>query len=422
MTPATVPGRETTRPAAAQPQRSAVPPAPPPSRPRGLLQSAAANTESVLVIAGLLYRGYGLSQVIIPLWLGWSQFPSPQLALWFVVAIVAESMIVAYVCLAARVVPARLIAFDVAWSIGALFLGTRLTWVHSGEHWINFMYPYTVIGAVLIGFAHRRYPIVFVLTTVLAAGYAIADILPHHDSALAAIPNTLGYYANTTAGYLVAWYMRRVGREFDASRANALARAEAVARAGERARHARMLHDRVLQTLETLSRGNWIRDAQFRQQIAAETAWLRGLVEGAGPTDGEEPDDLLAGLRQLVCQRTGAGLHVELNIAQLCDSDQWRARLPADTAAALVDAAYEALTNVAKHSGVAEAIVRASVSDRELTVSVLDQGCGFDPDHVQRGVGLTESIGSRIREVGGRVCVDSSPGAGTCVELSVPLS
>jgi signal transduction histidine kinase len=383
-----------------------------------LASPVAAASESALVLAGVVYRAYGLSQVIIPLCIGWSKFGHRHLVLWFAVAIVAENVVLLTACGRLRRLPGSLITIDLAWNIVALLIGAWLTWVHAGETWINFMYPYTVIGAVLIGFAFSRYITVFLATCGLAAGYAVADTLTHHDAAFAVIPNTLGYYANTLAAFLVAWYLRRLGRGLDASRADTLARTEAAAKERERARHARMLHDRVLQTLETLGRGDWVVDVQFRRQIAAEAAWLRALVEGGDP---HHSGDLLTELRRLVQQRAETGLHVDLSTAQLRESGNWRARLPAGSAAALVDAAGEALTNVAKHSGTAEAMMRASVGDRELTVSILDRGCGFDPAKVTRGMGLEESIGNRIRDVGGSVSVDSSAGGGTYIELTVPL-
>ncbi|MFE7127818.1 ATP-binding protein [Streptomyces sp. NPDC057617] len=56
-----------------------------------------------------------------------------------------------------------------------------------------------------------------------------------------------------------------------------------------------------------------------------------------------------------------------------------------------------------------------------MRVSVLDNGKGFDPAELPRGLGLTGSVRDRIGAVGGRTVVDSEPGAGTYVEMRVPL-
>jgi signal transduction histidine kinase len=88
---------------------------------------------------------------------------------------------------------------------------------------------------------------------------------------------------------------------------------------------------------------------------------------------------------------------------------------------AVVGAAGEALTNVAKHSGATSAVVRATLSSTELRVTVLDHGAGFDASRTPYGAGLAESITKRVQEVGGHVCVESWPGSGTYVELVVPV-
>jgi signal transduction histidine kinase len=173
-----------------------------------------------------------------------------------------------------------------------------------------------------------------------------------------------------------------------------------------------------LQTLETLARGQWLTDAGFRAHIAAEAAWLRALVEGV---DMERESDLLTALHLLVQRKAKIGLQVEWNNTQLREGGRWRYTLRPEMIAAIVDATGEALTNVEKHAGVDTAVVRASVGERELTVSVLDHGCGFDLALVHRGVGLDTSIRARIAEQGGRVRIESAPGAGTYLEIVLPL-
>jgi signal transduction histidine kinase len=179
-----------------------------------------------------------------------------------------------------------------------------------------------------------------------------------------------------------------------------------------------MLHDRVLQTLETLARGEWSPDADLRAHLATEAAWLRALVEGH-PLD--QPADLLTALQTVIQNRVRTGLRVEFNSTQLREAAQLRSTLPAGLVTALADATGEALTNVAKHSGLDAATVRATLTEHEVVISILDQGCGFDPQTVHHGIGLTRSITHRIAEVNGVTRIDSTPGAGTYVELTVGL-
>jgi signal transduction histidine kinase len=81
----------------------------------------------------------------------------------------------------------------------------------------------------------------------------------------------------------------------------------------------------------------------------------------------------------------------------------------------------EALRNVTRHAGVAEADVTVRGGDGWVTVEVTDQGTGFDPAAVppsRRGV--RESIAGRMSAVGGAATVTSRPGSGTTVMLRWP--
>lgn len=93
--------------------------------------------------------------------------------------------------------------------------------------------------------------------------------------------------------------------------------------------------------------------------------------------------------------------------------------------AVLYRSARELLINVAKHAGVRDASLTCLCSREELILVVSDAGCGFVvvpghgelPGHESFGL---RSIRERIVNLGGRVDIDSSPGNGTTVTLSVP--
>jgi signal transduction histidine kinase/PAS domain-containing protein len=94
------------------------------------------------------------------------------------------------------------------------------------------------------------------------------------------------------------------------------------------------------------------------------------------------------------------------------------ARLPAEVEASAYFIVAEALTNVVKHSHAERAEVTASVEDGTLRVQVRDHGIGgADAD----GPGLV-GIGDRATALGGRLDVESPPGAGTLVTATLPLS
>ena len=94
----------------------------------------------------------------------------------------------------------------------------------------------------------------------------------------------------------------------------------------------------------------------------------------------------------------------------------------------LFRAAQEALTNVRRHSGARRACVSVTLDDREARLVVTDDGQGFDPAPraVTGGLAAREGFGllgmrERAALAGGRAEVDSRPGAGTTVTVTVPV-
>lgn len=82
----------------------------------------------------------------------------------------------------------------------------------------------------------------------------------------------------------------------------------------------------------------------------------------------------------------------------------------------------ELLFNVVKHAGTGQATVRAHRDGRSVVVVVEDDGDGFDGNATEPsdgGLGLF-SVRERIEMAGGRLDVDSAPGRGTCVTITVP--
>jgi signal transduction histidine kinase len=101
--------------------------------------------------------------------------------------------------------------------------------------------------------------------------------------------------------------------------------------------------------------------------------------------------------------------------------------LPALTGQAeetLLRVAEEALHNALRHAGASAVRVSLAVAaDRTVTLTVTDDGVGFDvdtpPRAAARRLGLA-SMRERARAAGGTLGVTSTPGGGTTVRLAVP--
>jgi signal transduction histidine kinase/ligand-binding sensor domain-containing protein len=91
----------------------------------------------------------------------------------------------------------------------------------------------------------------------------------------------------------------------------------------------------------------------------------------------------------------------------------------------LLRIAQEAVTNALKHAHPSKITVRLLGNDRNLTLRVTDNGCGFEPEDAFVGMGGhfgLIGIRERAERIGGELRLESQPGFGTQVEVSVPLS
>jgi signal transduction histidine kinase len=78
----------------------------------------------------------------------------------------------------------------------------------------------------------------------------------------------------------------------------------------------------------------------------------------------------------------------------------------------------ETLTNAAKHSKAAIVTIDVEAADDMLHISVQDDGAGgADFTHGSGLVGLKD----RVEALGGRIAVGSPPGAGTVIDVQLPL-
>jgi ligand-binding sensor domain-containing protein/signal transduction histidine kinase len=95
-------------------------------------------------------------------------------------------------------------------------------------------------------------------------------------------------------------------------------------------------------------------------------------------------------------------------------------RLHLDVEQAFYRAIQESLSNVARHSRATEVTITLTFLKKELIAIVRDNGCGFDKQTRQYGMGL-RTIRERIEALGGVVQVESAPDCGTCITMSAPL-
>ncbi|OCC08879.1 sensor histidine kinase [Streptomyces sp. PTY087I2] len=197
----------------------------------------------------------------------------------------------------------------------------------------------------------------------------------------------------------------------------------------ERERMSREIHDTLAQGFTSLLMLSQAVESelehdlpQARRHVALMTrtarenlAEARALVAGGSPADlaGNSLADALRRLADRHTAQTGAPARLKV------DGDV--TPLPTAYEVVVLRACQEALANTRKHAGpsVPVAVVLTYSSDA-LTLSVRDEGCGFDPRAPREGYGL-DGVRARAEEAGGCATVSSAPGSGTSVTVSLPL-
>jgi signal transduction histidine kinase len=120
---------------------------------------------------------------------------------------------------------------------------------------------------------------------------------------------------------------------------------------------------------------------------------------------------------------------VVARLAQAGIEGEWEA--PEDLPQTLSARAYvqttrilrEATSNIIKHSGAAHCSIRAGIADGDFQFVVRDDGNGISTEidgRLDRGHGLA-SMKNRAKQLQGQCLVESGPGHGTVIRLTVPL-
>jgi two-component system sensor histidine kinase DegS len=112
-----------------------------------------------------------------------------------------------------------------------------------------------------------------------------------------------------------------------------------------------------------------------------------------------------------------------LDIQLILEADAAFFEFPAEVGLQIIRTIQEALINVRKHANVNRAIIRLSRQGDQVSVSVEDQGRGFDLAH-KMGIssfGL-QIMQERVESVGGSVKVHSAPGQGTRIVSRYPIT
>ncbi|MFC4119075.1 sensor histidine kinase [Nonomuraea zeae] len=193
----------------------------------------------------------------------------------------------------------------------------------------------------------------------------------------------------------------------------------------ERRRLRRDLHDGLGQTLSAMAMT--INMARIRLKNSPETAdaLLRELHAGMSTVTGDIRE-LVYGLRPPALDDLGLARAVRELAGQSSPDTEVQvevegslSELPAAVEVAVYRIVQEALTNIRRHAAASSARIVVQRERSVLRVLVADDGKGLPEAH-RPGVGLG-SMRERAAELGGICVVSGEPGAGTRVEVMLPL-
>ena len=200
----------------------------------------------------------------------------------------------------------------------------------------------------------------------------------------------------------------------------------------ERRRIARELHDETSQTLSALAIGletalaRYPSDVSRARLVDAKALAVRTINELHRIIYDLRPS-VLDDLGLLSAIRWYAERQLESRgISVRCEFASSETRLAPETETALFRVVQEAVTNIAKHAQADTVLIQCAERDGMLTIEIEDDGQGFDPSTLpppaarERGLGLL-GMRERVELLGGTLILDSAPGQGARIAVSVPL-
>ncbi len=197
--------------------------------------------------------------------------------------------------------------------------------------------------------------------------------------------------------------------------------------AQDRARHTleRDLHDGAQQELVALKvklgLARTIATREGNPDLAAQLADTATIADQAVET----LRDVARGIYPPLLESEGlpAALQAQARRADLAVTvlDRGTTRYPRHIEATAYFCALEALHNAVRHAHARHAHIELDATENTLTLTITDDGTGFDPHTTSHGAGLTHMT-DRADAAGGTLTITTRPGHGTTITLNLPVA
>ena len=226
---------------------------------------------------------------------------------------------------------------------------------------------------------------------------------------------------------------RRLIEQLEATRSELATAERERGRLAERQRLARDIHDTLAQGFVSIVLQLQAAEAELPEGAAE----ARGHLERARRTASDNlaearrlvwdlrPDALRAAPLGEALGRLAGRVASETGLVATATVTGTPKPLSPDAEVTLLRVTQEALANVTRHSGAGRVAVTLSYMDGEAALDVRDDGTGFDPPAdgpgAAGGLGL-RGMRERVEALGGRLAVETAPGRGTTIAVTVPTS
>ncbi|STC68359.1 heme-responsive histidine kinase [Corynebacterium diphtheriae] len=249
--------------------------------------------------------------------------------------------------------------------------------------------------------------------------------------------STVIFYSYTTLRNDAQHY-RQLAAELLAAQQDLATSEHEAGRLEERERLSREIHDTVTQSLssivilaraahgrldkgeiEDVARQLSVIEAQASDSLAEARRFVRDL---AAPALGDSlPIALTTTVNNLRAKQDALGAPLDVHLELVGDTS---ISLPEPVSRTVVRVTQEGLNNVVKHAHATKAVVTLGVWEDEVSLDVVDNGVGFNPDTTERGTssgfGL-DGLRTRVNTVGGTLVIESDT-CGTALACRIPLT
>ncbi|MBB6390366.1 sensor histidine kinase [Microbacterium thalassium] len=202
----------------------------------------------------------------------------------------------------------------------------------------------------------------------------------------------------------------------------------------ERTRLSRDIHDTVAQSLSSIgmiARAARAGDSAETDRALSQIEQLshEGLVDTRRIVGALAPAELEGSALGDALRRMLARMEAETGIRAELRIDETAPALPMAAEVALLRTAQSALANVRAHARARRVVVSLADAGDAVRLDIADDGIGFDATRWQAarprpddsGYGL-RAMRARLRELGGDLDVESTPGDGAALSASVPIA